>query len=100
MKGMTRLGEAVEAARIHKNVVNTPRISSMYLSKMIKSTTEISKKLKKSWNLTKGVKLEGLNLISRNLSTKIKDEANLYSDPIEFYIAMMQLIGTHIVKNN
>jgi len=52
MKELSRFGEAVEAARIIKNVVSTPRISSMYLSKTIKNTEEISKKLKKSWNLT------------------------------------------------
>jgi hypothetical protein len=99
MKGITRFGEAVEAARIHKNVVNTARISSMYLSKTIKNAADISKKLKKSWNLIKGVKLQGLTPISSDLLTKIKDEANLYSDSIEFYVAMIQLLGLYIVQN-
>jgi hypothetical protein len=99
IKGLTRFGEAVEAARIQKNVVSTSRISSMYLSKKINSSIDISKKLKKNWNLIKCVKLEGLTPISSDLLIKIKDEANLYSDPTEFYIAMIQLIGTHVLKN-
>ncbi|MFX1504476.1 MAG: hypothetical protein ACFFDC_00005, partial [Promethearchaeota archaeon] len=100
MKEVTRFGEAVEAVRIYKNVVNTTRISSMHLSNPIKNATDISKKLKRSWILIKGVKLGGLTPISKDLLAKIIDEANLYSDPIEYYKAMIQFIGKHIVKNN
>ncbi|MFX0183904.1 MAG: hypothetical protein ACFE95_12545 [Candidatus Hodarchaeota archaeon] len=99
MKELNRFGEAVEAARIHKNVVNTTRISSMYLSKTIENATEISKKLKKNWNLIKDVKLEGLTPISSELLTKIKDQANIYTDPKEYYIAMIQLLGSYIAQN-
>lgn len=96
IEGINRFGEAVEAARICKNIVNTSKLASMDLSNDINNFENVSNMLKEKWVLPKGIELDGLEPISINLLEKIINEANRHHDSKTFYAGMIQLLVFYI----
>ena len=97
IKDLNRFGEVVEIVRILKKNNRKNTVQFLDLSNKIRNSHDILYRLKAEWKLSKLILLKSLSQVSIKLLDDIMDYGNRYSDPKQFYIAMLQLLGNYIL---